>query len=486
MKPRIAVSAAVLSAIVLASPAATWAASATTDFSGVATSVLWARIQRFFVTSEAAKSQFTLKIANAHLMDAQSAAIDKQGAQAAADLALFTKEQARLATEGSDLVRKSASDPDAAAQVDRLLTDQIQQRKTLEEIEATGVSAATDPAGKAFTNVAAVLSSSSLSQIQQSRALVEVEDKAASQQIKAEDKVAAKIELEDELDSATPSTSLKAAIGQQEDINVAEAAALTPARISNLVTSLASIQQTKQVAVLQQLLAQAPDAAKPGITTALNAVSKQLATVGDTQQALDAIATDTGLTDQERQDILGRIKEQASSEAQKQQVEAAKKVSEQTTQAQEDQLQAQEEQAKKKAEQEKESQQKKAEASKTPEVKTAEPSHTPEPSETPEQHVSSSSPSATSSPSQTSVTLKMESGRFDKSVYQIDAGKSVTVQFENDDSVPYTLTLSNGLTSGAVSGGAQARLSAFTLTSAVTASVTVNGQTVTTTISPQS
>ena len=489
----------VLFLLIVLYPRLSQASALEADFSGSAHFLVLTKLRRAFTFDQLGKAELTLAIENGLLSKALEQQAAGDATQAESSLADFAKEQSTL----QNLIGLQTPSRHFHHLVSDLVNDQTIQLSLLSSFPSTN-SQAQDLATRAPKALNQTLALPALTSDEVSIAVAEATSAAAKGAESTQDKIAKKVRLKNSLQDSSESSVVKAALQTAEDAQVGEAVMLTTPSLTQLISTL----QEKEIPrhnlpLLQKLLAEVPEPTKPSIETALEHESSAEAKTIDSNQ--DEIAALN--TIQEPSHILSAVLERVKGKTLK---PAAKEtLAKDLVVTQEKLLKAQEDPQKEsnktsdlhlKAKPEVKpsvSPTPHSEASHTPSVSgksalpkksndttehsPSEPSptslpHTPEPTDTPTQ------PSASPEIHQSNASIRLRNGLLDPSSATVDVNSRLSLQFENDDPTPSILTLSNGLHSESVSNQGKTLLQPFIITGPITFSITVNGATVTGTI----
>ena len=443
--------------------------------------ILLTEVRRLFTFDQLGKAQLTLAIDNGLLINAKEEIEAGNTDKANADLVAFENEQTTL--QGI-IDAQDTSSRSLHHLLGDIISDEATQLNALRDL-GTKSSAAKILADKTPDAIAHNLALPVLTTDERELELAEATTSIAKS-VSAEDKkIASKISLKNKIDDTTKSSIVKEALETEENAEVAEAAHLSTADLSTLVTDLNKNEAPRHnLSVLQKLLNQVPEPAKVGIETALDvqatAEAKKIENEPSEANELD----DAHKPNQVRTAILDRVKSKIEKPEKKASLDG--KIQEVEKETTTNQIEKTEQPSSGSGETSHGTPTKSPVASPTATPTPSTSSHsgsndthpTAPSTATPQATVTATpSPSSTTEVNQSSVSIRFREGKFDTSTYTVSNNSRVTVQFENDSSAAATLVLSNGLKSISVSNQGKSTLQSFIITGPVTFSTIVNGTT---------
>jgi len=477
-------------------------------FSTSAHFIVLTKIRRFFTFTTEGRAQLTLAVENGLLVEAADQVANGKSADAAKTLTEFSTERAGLSNLVDSL---DTTDRSTHHLLGDIASDDAHQIKDLTDLSSQ-VNSAKQLETNTTIDLAHLVGLPNLSAEDRQITMAEATGAVAEDATATPDKIAAKISLKNSIDDVTSKVEVKDALQHEENTDVSEAASLSNTELDSLVKRLDDSESPHHnLVVLQKLLNVVPENAMSGIETALDSQAEQeAANIEKDTTEVEKQNSDSSIPAQIRTAVLDRILVKVKSD------DAKKALNLALNKASDDAIQ----QAKggeptetskdgnnspsptvtssssshggdttqspsPKASSSSNSRGGNGSSSPSPTATTSSSSHGGDTTPSPSLSLSSTpSPSPTPSPSsstsggstqQTSATIKVKNGGLDSSSITIKNNSMLTLQFENDDSNSATLTLTNGLTSGAVASNGKINLQSFLITGPVSFTVVENG-----------
>lgn len=440
------------------------------DFATNSTAPLgWLRFRRFLSFDPVKDSELTLAIANRLLTEAQ-AQQNSQPAKATTTLESYARESATLQSLTTSVLDKSQQDPKISAFLDTFLTDKTAQLSLLESLKPSAASELSqnlvNTRTKALRDIVEILEKPNLSATERQLKLDRVMQKYTEKETKFDRKITKKLTFKDRLDEETENPELEDELAEEEDETLKEASSkLDKDELADFADELRRKEGDQSLVVLQKLLATVPESAKVGIETAIDAViARQIETFRQDPTAIEQLLNEHSGSGKVRNLLLERIKEQASDENLKQQIELIKAKPEERAKKTRELKKETEKKAKESQEGDVNKQLENQRETQSPEAKPSEKSET------------KNSPSPETKNEATTVKIKIkEDGKFEKTSYTVKKNSSVAVRVESASTNPVTVSLSSGLGSMTISKGEEKSISPFIITGTV--SFTAEGAT---------
>lgn len=452
-----------------------FAASEVTEFQIQSRAPLWwLRFRRFVTRDTLTDAKLSLALTNR----LSTLAVDRPQ-KSDELLEEYVDEQDRLEEQTGEVLASLNSTGNAEF-VDDLLGDQTRQVTLLDDLATTRAddeSLVTTRTGT-LQDITAVLADTRIEQEEQQQKIDDIVDVYSEDAPTLPEKYTEQLGYKDDLDDVTDDLLLEDALADEED-EIVDAAAteLSTDELADFVAELRRQEGEESLVVLEKLLSLAPDAARSGIETAIDAiVATQIASFQQDPTLIDQFLLDHSGSDTVRNLLLERIKEVAGDEALKQRIEELKEEGDRLEEARKQELEQAAEAAKQAAESSDDQDEDSTDGSDDTDTSDDETSPSATPSSTTTSPSATPSASATSSTNGEAVTVELkinEQGQFEKTSFTVKNNSRVTIQVESEYSSSVTIVVA-GVGEKTVLKDQKQSFSAFTITGSV--SFSANGQ----------
>ncbi len=440
------------------------------------------RMQRLFASKQH-KLELSKKISDAFLSQAANEQAEGKAAKAEQSLSHYEKEITRMQTSLDSL--QATNDPTVKTFLDTYFTDQATTLQTYEAMSQHGMSNKLASLRRnTLEHLVKTLNNPNLTDAERQAKLAKVMDRYTTQLGKI-DIVTQKLALKDELKDKAKDTAANLAddLDEAEDKTLDEASGeLNEDQLKTLAVTLSDDQEHERhnLVVLTRLLDQVPDAAKPGIETALASLTEHVAEDVETEShSLEDVLNETN-SDAVKDAVLKRLEAKVKKDDIKAKIKAAMSKA-----AQEAESQTQKAETKSGKSKANNSSQVKINSSGTGRNNIS---------------VSNSVTSSSSSSSHNSTSINIESssgnnstgkaetitvkikedGTFDQTNYQVDRGASLTIRFENNYNGQVALHLTGpgiNTTSNSIGRNSTVTITSSPVNDTITLSTSVGGTT---------